>query len=431
MRDIVLALFLFAALPIAAFRPFVAIGIFTWLSLMNPHKLTWGFAAFMPWAQMYAIAAIFSITFIEPKLVFDSIKRYWLPLLYLAWMLVTTTFATSPDEAWFRLGEVAKVHLMCLLALAVLSDRNRVKWLLAIIIGSVIFYGVKGGIYTLTTGGGGRVWGPLKTAINDNNHLAAALVFMFPLLYWAYTEVKQRWQKLALLAALALVPISILGSQSRGAFVASIAVATMLFLRGKGKLQIAVLTIVLGVGAASVMPDEYWSRISTIKVYQEDASAQGRIHTWKIAARVANDRITGAGFEYYGNYLYRRHADDPNDVHSSHSIYFQSLGEHGWIGLTLFLMILASFWRKCGRLIRLGEDRQDDSLSKLARSLQIALVGYMVGGLFVNVGNWDGLYFVYIVVLGLSRLNDESEVHTSSPAVPRVQRRRFRKRKHA
>ena len=431
MRDIVLALLLFAALPVAAFRPFVAIAMFTWLSLMNPHKLTWGFAAHMPWAQMYAIAAIFSITFIEPRLIFDSIKRYWLPLLYLAWMLVTTSFATSPDEAWFRLGEVAKVHLMCLLALAVLSDRNRINWMLAIIVGSVIFYGVKGGIYTLSTGGGGRVWGPLKTAINDNNHLAAALVFMFPLLYWGYTAVQQRWQKIVLLVALALVPISILGSQSRGAFLASVAVATMLFLRGKGKLQIAILTLAIGAGAASVMPDEYWSRISTIKVYQEDSSAQGRIHTWKIATRVANDRITGAGFEYYGNDLYRKHADDPNDVHSSHSIYFQSLGEHGWIGLSIFLMILASYWRACSRLIRLGENQQDDSLSKLARSLQVALIGYMVGGLFVNVGNWDGLYFVYIIVLGLSRVYAGSEARTPSPAVSTGPRRRFRKRKHA
>jgi len=42
-----------------------------------------------------------------------------------------------------------------------------------------------------------------------------------------------------------------------------------------------------------VMPQEWYDRMYTIKTYQEDASALGRINAWHTAFNVAKDKVTG------------------------------------------------------------------------------------------------------------------------------------------
>lgn len=429
MRDVILALVLFLALPVAFRYPFVAIGGFAWVSLMNPHRLTWGFAYSLPFAQLYAIAALFSILFFEPRLLWDSFRRYWIPITYMLWMVVTTVFAVKSDQAWFRLGEVAKVHLMCLLSLAVLSDKRRLHWMILIVVGSIAFYGIKGGIYTLGTGGNGRVWGPMKSAIADNNHLAAALVTILPLIWWMASVAQKNWHRWLLYAAIGLVAISIFGSQSRGAFVAIVAIALSMAISDKNKIKTLLVVLLLGAASVSFMPDTYWQRIDTINTYEVDNSARGRLHTWKIAARIANARPTGAGFEYYGSDLYKRHADDPDDVHSSHSIYFQSIGEHGWVGFALFVLILASFGRNCRRLRLLSAEVGDDESERLARMMQVTLIGFAVSGLFVNIGNWDGFYFIYVILLAAVRIKiSEVDALADAPEKPALTEQRAKKR---
>ncbi len=408
MRDLILAGILLLALPVSLVRPFLAVALFAWISLMNPHRLSWGFAYDMPWAQLYAAAAAVSILLIEPRYLLDSLRRYWLPFSYLAWMFITTMMAANQEEAWRLLKEAWKIHLMCMLTLAVLTNRRRIIAMTAVVTGSIAFYGVKGGLFTLQ-GGGGLIWGPPSSAIADNNHLAAALVMVLPLLYWAGTIVTRRWQRIGLFACQGLIAVSILGSGSRGAFLAVLSVGAMLVMRGKNWFRAALVVLIVGAAAAAVMPDSYWKRIDTISQYEQDGSAMGRIHTWKIATRIANEQITGAGFSYYGTWIYARHADNPEQVHSSHSIYFQALGEHGWIGLMLFLAILTSFWRQCARLIARAGQSGDEVIDRLARMMQVSLVGYMSAGLFVNIGNWDGLYFMYAIVLSLSRRQEQAD----------------------
>ena len=88
------------------------------------------------------------------------------------------------------------------------------------------------------------------------------------------------------------------------------------------------------VSAIMFMPDVWETRMSTIETYEEDGSAMGRINAWTMAYNLANARpIVGGGFEIYTRRMFQQYAPDPEDVHSAHSIYFQMLGEHGYVGL--------------------------------------------------------------------------------------------------
>jgi probable O-glycosylation ligase (exosortase A-associated) len=319
-------------------------------------------------------------------------------------MTVTTIFALERDAAATQLEVVAKIHFMCLVTLCLLYDWRRVRQLAWVAICSIAFYGMKGGIFTLLNGGQFIVWGPPDSAIQDNNHLAVGLVMMLPLLYWLYTDAKSRWLKLALAFVAAMSAVSIFGSHSRSAFLAIGAMSVFLVFKIRRRLAIATIIAIGTLGIAALMPRTYWERMATIETYQTDASAMGRINAWHTAIAIANNRITGGGFELYTPEVFARYAPQPDNVHSSHSIYFQALGEHGWIGLILFLSILAYMWLQCRRIIKcVSSDVEDHSKSLLARMIQVSMIGLAVGGAFVNIGNWDMIYYLAIIASGTLR----------------------------
>ena len=68
MRDVALTVFILGMLPVILARPWIGIVMWTWIGIMNPHRLTWGFAYDMPFAFMVAIATLIGfLVSREPK----------------------------------------------------------------------------------------------------------------------------------------------------------------------------------------------------------------------------------------------------------------------------------------------------------------------------------------------------------------------------
>jgi len=422
MRDIVLSALLFVSLPLAVARPFYGAMVFAMLGILNPHRWTWGFAYSMPWAMMFAVATIAGTLFAKERVPLShAVWRYLPMILFMAWAAVTSAYAIQPYQAWPRWEEVVKVHVMCLITLLLLTDFKRIKILVWVITLSVAYYGVKGGIFTILTGGQYLVWGPLRTAIQDNNHLATGLIMTIPLLFWLRNRVERKYLKLAMLGAAGLCAVAALGTHSRGALLAIAAMALFLWWKTRNKAFTGVLIALLTGFTLFFMPAQFWERMETIRTYQEDASAMGRINTWQTAINIANDRITGGGYEYYGIAAFRRYAPNPNDIKSAHSIYFQALGEHGWPGLTLFLAFWASVWLQARRIIRSKVQGSDaDAARDLARMAQVSIIAYLVGGAFLNIGNWDMPYYLAVALFATGRLLKLQEQKAIEPRVRRM-----------
>ena len=117
----------------------------------------------------------------------------------------------------------------------------------------------------------------------------------------------------------------------------------------------------------------------------------GRINAWRMAMNLANDRpLVGGGFEIYTPSVFARYAPNPDDLHAAHSIYFQMLGEHGYVGLMLFLLLWYLVWRDAGWIIKHSKDRSELQWAlDLARMIQVSLVGYAVGGAFLSLAYYD------------------------------------------
>ena len=86
-------------------------------------------------------------------------------------MCITTIFAVYPALAEEQLIKVLKIQLMIFVAMMLITNKERLNWLVLTIALSIGFYGFKGGIFTIVHGGVYRVQGPAGTFIAGNNEL--------------------------------------------------------------------------------------------------------------------------------------------------------------------------------------------------------------------------------------------------------------------
>jgi probable O-glycosylation ligase (exosortase A-associated) len=203
-----------------------------------------------------------------------------------------------------------------------------------------------------------------------------------------------RWLRAGLTFAMLLSGVAILGTQSRGALVGIVAMVLFLLWKSKHRLGLAIFLLVFAPIALSIMPQTWYDRMGTIRNYEEDASAMGRVNSWYFAFNLARARpLVGGGFETFSPALFARYAPNPTDVHDAHSIYFEILGEHGFVGLGLFLTLGISLWRTCSRTIRFARDDPDmEDLEQLMRMVQVSFVAYAVSGAFLGLAYFDLFY---------------------------------------
>ena len=97
-----------------------------------------------------------------------------------------------------------KVIVVLLLTAALLTDVRRIHALVWAIVISLGYYGVKGGAFAILTAGEYRVFGPAASMIEDNNHLAAALLVTLPLMNYLRLHSEHRLVRVGLLGAMGL-----------------------------------------------------------------------------------------------------------------------------------------------------------------------------------------------------------------------------------
>lgn len=399
MRDFVLAPTILALAVYGILHPWIGIMGWTWISIMNPHALSWHMSD-MPVAATMAGATLVGLVLTRDRRNFFVTRETVVLMLFMVWMCITLPFSFYFDDSYRLWNRVMKIDLMILVAMVVLYSKKHITTLVWVLVGSVGFYGVKGGLFTLATGGNYRVWGPDGSYIEGNNELALALVITIPLIRFLHMTSESRWAKLGLLASMLLCAAAALGSQSRGALVAIGGMATLMWWRGDKKFGGLILLGIGGTALLAFMPDTWWERMGTIGTYEEDTSAGGRINAWWMAWNLAKDNFFGGGFEVSAPALFAKYAPDPLDVHAAHSIYFMVLGEHGFVGLFLFLLLWVLVWGSAGHLRIQGKKLpQTLWVSQLAAMCQVSLAGYAVGGAFLSLSYYDLPYNILILVV--------------------------------
>lgn len=390
MRDIVVTLVIFSLIPLILARPYVGVLVWSWLGYMNPHRLTWGFAYTLPFAMMVALATLTALLISkEPKRI-PWTRETILLLILIGWMFMTTVFSLYPWLAWDQWDKVWRVMLMTFVTMMLITDEHRIKLLVFVIALSLGFYGFKGGIFVLQTGGNHSVMGPARTFIGDRNSIGLALIMAVPLLHYMQLQMTRWYFRYALMAGIGLTLIAIVGTHSRGALLGLAVMLVFYLLKTRRKFAAILALIPLAAVLYTVMPDHWFQRMETIQTWEEDGSASERVRAWRNAIELANTHFIGGGMRALVHWGGR----------DSHSIYFGMLGEHGWVGLGMFLLLLFFTWRSASWVVRKSKRRDELTWARdLAAMIQVSLVGYMSAGAFLGLQYFDLFYHLVAIVV--------------------------------
>lgn len=401
MRDYGLLGLFFISIPFMIARPFVGILIWSMFSYMNPHRLMYGIAYSFNFVMISATVTLIGIIFTKEskKVTFNGLAYVW--LAFVVWVSFTTIFAYNEVGAMPEWIRMMKTQILILLTLMIVSSKERVNLLIWVIALSIGFYGIKGGFFTIITGGSFRVWGPIGSFIEGNNELALALIMILPLMHYLHITQENKKIKIALIVSMGLVSASIIASYSRGAFLAGGVMFIVMWLKSNKKFLSGSIMVVMVLAVLAFMPAEWFDRMGTIQEYDEDRSALGRINAWHFAFNIALDRpIIGGGFNAFTPELFLQFAPDPEDYHDAHSIYFEVLGEHGFVGLMIFLL-MGIMVMYTGRWIqKRTKNIEELSWAKhLSEMLQVSFIGYAVGGAFLGLAYYDLPYHIMSIMI--------------------------------
>lgn len=404
MRDAILFLALLGVIPFILKRPVVGALAYACVGLMNPHRLTYGPAYDFPFALVLCVVTLFSLLVSREQKKLPMTATVIVLLLFIAWMTVTALFAQESTLAWLEWNRVMKTMLMVAITILTVRTVNDVKAFTVVVALSIGFWGFKGGVFTVLSAGHSRVLGPGGSYISDNNTLALALVTILPLLVFLITFTSTKWLKRGAIALALLTAIAAIGSYSRGAMLGGVAMLFFLWLKSRSKVTTGVAILLVAPLIISVMPEQWTGRMGSIDNYQEDESAMGRLNSWQFAINVANNLPLGGGFSVFTPRMFQVYAPEPQRFHVAHSIYFQVLGDHGYVGLLLFLLMFVCAWRTGKRVIRYCGERPELAwAAKLARMCQVSIIGYMTAGAFLSMPYYDLIYYIIAILVTLEK----------------------------
>ena len=408
MRDWVLLAVFVSVLPFAVRHTWVGVLLWNWISLMNPHRLSWGFAYFAPFAAVAAGATLISLVLTRDKLKVPKDPPVIVLSLLVLWMCLTTAVAIDPAGSWEQLTKVLKIQLMVLVAFAALHSRKHIELFIWVNVLSIGFYGFKGGIFTIQTGGAGRVWGPPGGFIEGNNELAVALVMAIPLMHYLRSVSTRPFVRFGLRATILLSAVAALGTQSRGALLAMIAMVIFFWLRQKKKLIAGIGITVVAASMIAFMPASWDERMGTIQTYEQDGSSTGRLMAWRMTFNLANARPWCGGFGIYTREVYDKYMPESPLPQAAHSIYFSMLGEHGYVGLFLFVLLFALSYALAGKMRRTAMQNPETAwVDLLAGMCQVSIIGFAVGGAFLSLAYFDFAYNIVVMLVVANRWMSE------------------------
>jgi probable O-glycosylation ligase (exosortase A-associated) len=404
IRDVLVSTVIFGSLPFCFLRPWVGVLVWSWVGYMNPHRLTWSFAHDMPFAQMVAIATLCGLILTKEKYPLPAVREVYLLVVFSLTIFLSTLFAYYPEAAWEQFDKVWKILLMTFVTMVLFQDPKKVRALVWVIALSIGFYGLKGGIYVVRSGGAYHVLGPEGSFIEGNTEIGMALNMVLPFLILLRREARSPWLRHFLSIVFGFSIVAILGTYSRGAFLGLLVVMTLLFLKSRAKLLAAVLLAIAIPLGMSTLPEKWFGRMETIQTYEKDRSAMGRVEAWGVAYQMGKDRpLLGFGFRPFTQAMFSRYGYSRG--RDAHSIFFQVLAEHGFTGLILYAGLIVSSFLTLRRLKRVS--RTDPSLQWLynySQMLQASFAAYVVCGAFLSMSYFDLFYHLVAIVIILKKL---------------------------
>ncbi len=426
MRDIFFAGFLGVLLTLGLRRPFLFVVGYIYIDIVSPQRLSYYLLNSVPVSLIMFSLAILGWAITDRKDDMRIAPRQILLLLLLVYAGLTTFYISDAFrvEAFEKWDWVWKSMVFAIFLPLTMRTKLRIETVLLFMSLSLAAIVIGAGIKTVFGGSG---YGSFAMMVDDNSGiyedstLSTAAIMIIPIVLWFTkhgTIFKPDWRVrvfcYALCLACLLTPI---GTQARTGLVCAMFLAILMLRDNKYRMRFIAGAALAGLVALPLLPAAFSERMGTIQNYQADESAGTRIAVWQWTFEFVQENPLGGGFDAYrGNSLsyYATSRDQQGNVtnrmitdqgRAYHSSYFEMLGEQGWIGLALWLLIHAIGIVRMEWLRRhyRGDDIPDDQqwIAPLATALQHAQLVFLLGALFVGIAYQPIFLMLLAVQIGL------------------------------
>lgn len=420
--------------PMAFMSGFVAFLLWVYTTLLSPHIYLYGFMVEFRFVFVFAVLAIGALALgrVKDKGSFIVDKTTVLMILFIVHTLVSALLSISSNPMVpIRLENFVKGMALALVVSTYVNSRWQLHLVVLAVVAGLGFHGAVDGLKMIASAGGHMIHGIPSSTLSDNNLYALGIVMLLPLiLYLAKYSVNTlvRWGALGLFG---LCVMTVLGSNSRGGFLALAVLGVWYWVTSPRKLLSTLFVCIVAVGVVQFAPERWFDRIETIKEADQDDSFLGRVAAWKISVNIANDHpVFGAGFDatqvqsIWNEYKYTPNfinIDIPETIFfkAAHSNYFQVLGDSGYVGLLLFLGMMSAAFITRWDIKTLAKRLPGDHswAVDLSTAITLSLVAFMAGGAGVSLAYFELMYLQIVLLSVIRRLLQEQSVVKSVASI--------------
>ncbi|HYJ52254.1 MAG TPA: putative O-glycosylation ligase, exosortase A system-associated [Allosphingosinicella sp.] len=424
MRDLAFVAFLMGLLTLGLKRPFLFTLAYIYVDTVSPQRLSYFLLNSIPLSMIVAVLAMGGWAMADRKDNVAFTARQGLMLLLLAYCAFTTLHADFPTDAAEKWDFAWKAVAFALFLPLTLRSRLRIEAVLLFLVLSVGSISIVGGIKTMLSGGG---YGVLNLMVDNNSGLyesstiSTVAIGIIPIILWLVrfgTIFPRDWRVKLFAAGLIfsclLIPI---GTEARTGLVC-IALLGLLLLRDmKRRILYLAGAALLALGSIPFLPASFTQRMDTIQNIQADQSAGTRLAVWAWTWDYAQSHPLGGGFgAYRSNHIQVQTVNtesagdvqivtaqtEADEARAYHSSYFEMLGEQGFPGLFLYLLIQAIGLARMEVLRRRYKRAEGGEawISPLATALQHCQLIYLVGSLFVGIAFQSFGWLILAVQIG-------------------------------
>jgi len=410
---ILAVLFLFVIYGLKA--PYIATMGYIWVDTIKPQGLAYGFMAGQPLSMLMAILCITSFTIhFKQKVPQHSKGILTLLIIFTIWVTITTIFSMFPHMAWIKWEDSIKMLIFSMLIPLYIKNKSQLEAIMITFLVSMSVFVLAVGVKTIFGGGGyGVVLIPgTSSVLRESSTFAAFTVMVIPFYVFLSKHsiifAAVPYKRLMMIAAVSLAVLANIGSSARTGLLGLAILAVKIFIESKKKFRMLVVTAIIAIISMQYVGDSWLKRMDTMNNVESESSAMGRIVVWKWTWDFVKKHPMGGGFWCFiaNKGELNAYTDNSsmgfNKAKAFHSIYFGVLGEHGYFGLFLYLLII---YLTLKRLKTIKKQTEDDWVKDAASMLNITIVVFLVCGAFISIAFQPTLYLFIAYTIALYNLH--------------------------
>src|ERR1700722_2916874 len=374
-------------LPIAFMFPFGGALAYEWLQYMPPNSV-YNAGAFSNLSLIIGAVALSLWAARDKKVMPKPAALFAIFIIYALWLQFTQVVSIVPDDAGHSQWDRSYKTLGFTIILAMMARTpQRIEaflWVVCLSIGNFV---IMGAIKTVLSGGGGNtVIGANGNLLGERVSFAIAVTTIIPLVRYLRDHATlinlTRRVRLAFDGFTILCVLTTVGTQARTGIVSLGVLSIFYFMKSKRKLIFLLSLPVFAALIYFVAPEGYFDRMNTIGDTTESSSA-GRIDAWEWGWKFALDHpITGGG--YHSFILHQTGTIDNPAYLEAHNIFFETLADHGFVGLALLLMLILGMVINCQTISKKARKVPDLAwAANMGTMLQLAMWTFVAGSQFL------------------------------------------------